>query len=260
MRMSQRALFSIAVALTVGALAAQEDHGFTPIQIERGEAIFLSKCAVCHGPDGDQIPGTDLAGGKFRRAATQRDLITVIQKGIPGTPMPPGNYSDSQAQTIVAYLYSMKASAPAAGIKLQGDASRGKQIFEGRGQCLDCHRVSGAGRSFLGPDLGEIGATRRSASLQLSLTDPSAEIRAGSRTVRAVKKDGTVILARLLNQDTDSLQVLTGEGKLVSLSKSDLRDFDIMKESAMPAYKGKLNDQELADVVAYLVTLKGSGK
>ncbi len=46
----------------------------------------------------------------------------------------------------------------------------------------------------------------------------------------------------------------------MSLSKNDLRDFDIMKESAMPSYKGKLDDQELADVVAYLVTLKGSDK
>jgi cytochrome c oxidase cbb3-type subunit III len=260
MRVSAGCLLFISVAFIVTVLGAQEEHGFTPIQIERGEAIFLSKCAVCHGPDGDQIPGIDLASGKFRHAATQQDLIAIIQKGIPGTPMPPGNYSDGQAQTIVAYLYSMKASAPAASAKLQGDANRGRQIFEGRGQCLGCHRVNGAGDSFLGPDLSEIGARRRSSSLQLSLTDPSAEIRSDSRTVRAVKKDGTVILARLLNQDTESLQILTAEGKLVSLSKSDLRGFDVMKESPMPSYKGKLNDQELADVVAYLVTLKGGGK
>jgi putative heme-binding domain-containing protein len=260
MRMSQGASWFIAVALGVSALGAQEEHGFTPIQIERGEAIFLLQCAICHGPDGDQIPGTDLASGEFRHATAQRDLIGIIQKGIPGTPMPPGNYSDEQAQMIVAYLFSLRPSAPVAGSKLRGDANRGKQIFEGRGQCLNCHRVNGAGESFLGPDLGEIGAARRSASLQLSLTDPSAEIRAGSRTVRAIRKDGTIILARLLNQDTESLQVLTGEGKLISLSKSGLRDFDIMRESPMPSYKGKLNEQELADVVAYLTTLKGSGR
>ncbi len=51
--------------------------------------------------------------------------------------MPPGNYSDAQAEMIVAYLYSMKASAPAVGLKLKGDANRGKEIFEGRGHCLE---------------------------------------------------------------------------------------------------------------------------
>ncbi len=31
---------------------------------------------------------------------------------------------------------------------------------------------------------------------------------------------------------------------------------DVAKESAMPAYAGKLTDSEIADVVAYLLTLR----
>src|SRR5688572_30107484 len=38
-----------------------------------------------------------------------------------------------------------------------GDAVRGKAIFEGKGNCQNCHRVNGAG-SLFGPDLSTIGA------------------------------------------------------------------------------------------------------
>ena len=40
-----------------------------------------------------------------------------------------------------------------------GDATRGKAIFEGKGNCQSCHRVNGAG-SLFGPDLSSISAPR----------------------------------------------------------------------------------------------------
>jgi mono/diheme cytochrome c family protein len=42
--------------------------------------------------------------------------------------------------------------------------------------------------------------------------------------------------------------------------KSDLRESAVLTKSQMPSYKGKLSDQEVADLVAYLLTLKGAGK
>lgn len=40
-----------------------------------------------------------------------------------------------------------------------GDATRGKAIFEGKGNCQSCHRVNGTG-SLFGPDLSAISAPR----------------------------------------------------------------------------------------------------
>lgn len=252
---------AIALAFSLGQAAAQdEEHGLTPFQIQRGEQIFLSNCANCHGPDGDAITGADLASGKFRHATTDRDLINIIQHGIPGTPMPPSNYPEAQAVMIVGYIHSMKEGATSGKSSLSGDPARGKAIFEARGECLNCHQAKGRGTSFLGPDLSDIGALRRSADLDRSLTDPSADIRPDNRTVRAVRKDGVTILGRLLNQDTYSLQILSSNGKLMSLSKSDLRQFEIMKMSPMPSYREKLSEQERADLLSYLTTLKGSGR
>jgi mono/diheme cytochrome c family protein len=44
----------------------------------------------------------------------------------------------------------------------------------------------------------------------------------------------------------------------VSLAKADLREFTILVESPMPAYRRKLTSEEVADLVAYLLSLKGS--
>jgi len=251
----------IAFGLACGVVTAQdEEHGVTPQQIQRGEQIFLSNCANCHGPDGNSIPGVDLASGKFRHATTDQDLMNIIQNGIPGTPMPPGNYPAAQVQTIVAYIHSMKESSASARTALQGDPARGREIFEGKGQCLNCHQAGDKGTSFLGPDLSNIGGARRSADLERSVVDPSAEIRPANRTVRMVSKDGTTTMGRLLNQDTYSFQILAPNGKLMSFSKADLREFEIMKTSPMPSYKDKLSAQELADLVGYLGTLRGGAR
>ena len=62
---------------------------------------------------------------------------------------------------------------------------------------------------------------------------------------------------RRLNEDTYTVQMMDEQGRLVSLAKADLREFTILLESPMPAYQGKLTSGEVADLVAYLLSLKG---
>lgn len=228
----------------------------TPADIQRGAQIFLTNCASCHGPNGDAVSGVDLASNKFRRARTDRELTDLLKKGIPGTPMPPGNYTDDQTFAIIAWLHSLP-NAPRMGVGAgSGDPAAGKAIFEGKGQCRTCHRVGEEG-GFTGPDLTSIGGARRPAELESSLLDPSAEIRDANRPVRAVRLDGTIIAGTLLNYDRYSLQLIDTTGKLRALQTDKLREYELLKTSPMPAYKDKLSARELADIVSYLVTLKG---
>ena len=66
------------------ALAQQR---FLPAEIDAGGRLYLANCTGCHGPEGDGVAGINFSQGKFRRAATDDDLIRIIVRGIPGTPM-----------------------------------------------------------------------------------------------------------------------------------------------------------------------------
>jgi len=245
--------FRLSLLLCVpGALLAQ--HTYSPGDIEEGGKLFRANCVLCHGPNGDLVPGVDLGHGKFRRAATEEGLIRIIQNGIPGTAMPPNNLQDFQAEIILAYLRSVASSGRA--VSGNGDPARGKMLFEAKGNCESCHRVNGRG-SRVGPDLSEIGALRRTAELEQSLLDPGAEILPQNRYYRAVTRGGQTITGRLLNQDTFTLQILDSNEHLVSLERTDLRESGFIETSPMPSYKGKLSSQEFSDLIAYLSSLKG---
>jgi putative heme-binding domain-containing protein len=110
----------------------------------------------------------------------------------------------------------------------------------------------------LAPDLSEIGASRLPADLRKSLLDPTAAMRPGNRSVRAVTRDGQVIAGRRLNEDTYSVQLIDSEERLVSLLKANLREYAVLTVSPMPSFRGRLTPQELADMLAYLLTLKGA--
>ena len=66
-----------------------------------------------------------------------------------------------------------------------------------------------------------------------------------------------VIEGRRLNEDTYSVQLIDTQERLVSVMKADVKDFTISRTSPMPSYKDKLESQEIADLVSYLVSLKG---
>jgi putative heme-binding domain-containing protein len=238
--------------LAAGALFAQ--HSFTPIDIEDGGRLYRANCTVCHDARGDGVPGIDLMHGKFRHAKDDDDIAAIIRSGIPGTAMPPNNFTDFAALTIVAYLRSMAAATAAT--TSGGDPARGKAIYEGKGNCASCHRIRGVGDRN-GPDLSDIGNLRLAGELEQSVVDPDAEVSAQNRQFRAVTKDGATITGRLLNEDKYSVQILDSRDRLVSIKRANLRESTIIDKALMPSYKDKLSHQELSDLVSYLVSLKG---
>ncbi len=242
----------VVAALLLAAASAGAQQHETAADIEDGGRVFRSTCANCHGQDGDQVAGVDLARGQFKRAQSDQDLIGIIQNGIPNTAMPGSAFTPEQAARIVAYLRSVAASKRS--VAASGDAGRGKLVFDSKGACATCHRVGDTG-SRVGPDLSSIGLLRRSLELEQSLIEPDAEVQVANRFYRVTAKDGTTTTGRLLNIDSFSVQLLDTKEQLRSFLKSDLRDHGFAA-SPMPSYKTRFSPQELADVVSYLVSLK----
>jgi putative heme-binding domain-containing protein len=241
---------------TVGTVLPAQ-HTVRPPDATEGEGIYKSTCALCHGLEGRSVPGTDLGSGQFHRASSDDDLVRIIREGIPDTAMAPHKLSEGEAANIVAYLHAMQASPEPA--SLSGEVARGKALFEGKGDCLTCHRVRGAGGSvgpgLRGPNLSGVGRIRKPSELARSIVEPNAEVLFSYRTFRGTSQDGATVSGRVLNEDTFSVQIVDGDGDLISLLKSDLRQYEFLNQSPMPSYRDKLTPQELADIVAYLGSL-----
>lgn len=249
------AVLALSVSVTrLPAFTALAQHE-TAADLLDGERAYRASCANCHGPDGDVIQGIDLGRGQFRREMTDEDLVRIIRTGIPNTPMPPSNMTAEQASKIVAYLRSLAATKRAGAVR--GDPARGRAIFDTKGGCAACHSVAGVG-SGVGPDLTRIGAVRGALELERSLVEPAADVQASNRFYRVVMKDGSTVTGRLLTHDTFTVQLLDTKERLRSFVKSDLREHGFA-DSPMPSYRNTLTQQEIADVVSYLVSLKGRG-
>ena len=237
----------------IGPGHAQDHTEYEPADIEYGRSVYLEQCAACHGEDGAAVAGVDLRSGRLRRAALDRELIQVIRDGIPGTGMLAIELDTAEMTGIVAYLRNMTYEIDVA---MLGDAARGRAIFEGAGDCLSCHRLQGQGFRT-GPDLTRIGSVRTLSALRRSLLDPTGTMRPIDRPVELVTADGARITGRRLNEDTYTVQILDDDARLRSFDKADLREFRVIEQSPMPAYGDRFDAAELADLLAYLVSLKG---
>ncbi len=253
-------LGAAAVFMLAAHLAAQNAPQNQPGQadhfvIETGARLYAGQCSGCHGTNGDLINGIDLRAGKFLTVRTDEDLARVLSTGRPAAGMP--NFAvlhTDEARAIIAYIRS-NFDATTAGVTI-GDAGRGAAIFEGKGGCTSCHRVNGRG-AYTATDLTEVGTMRTPASLQRALVEPARALLPGNRSVRAVTRDGRTIRGRRLNEDSYYIQVIDEQSRLVSLAKADLRSLELIPASSMPSFETTLTADERADVIAYLLSLKG---
>lgn len=248
-------VFLVIVAGGPSQAAAQDHAGqYEQADIEFGAQVYSANCVRCHAETGDAVAGVDLRSGEYARADSDGALMALLRTGIPGTAMPPNDFSSSELTGLVSFLRTMR-DVDLSTVAL-GDAARGNVLFSGKGACASCHRVNGQGPRTA-PDLSTIGAIRTAATLQRSLRDPTGSMLPVNRPVRAVLGDGTVINGRRLNEDTYTIQLLDQDERLRSLDKSELRELSALTTSPMPPATDQLNTQEMADLLAYLLSLKG---
>ena len=107
--------------------------------------------------------------------------------------------------------------------------------------------VEGARAAVVAPRLRDVAAAR--PRLRPRLRRARARGSVQDRTVSAI------VWGKLLNLDTFHVQVFDSTEKLANVSRADVREMTMT--SPMPSYRDKLTTQELADVVGYLMTLKG---
>lgn len=245
---------ALALAAASGPAAAQAPSRYEPTDIAYGAQLFNMHCILCHGENGDLLPQINLRSGNFPHSPSDRDLGDNIKNGIPGTAMVATSYTESEITALVAYVRNI--GSVDLGTLNVGDPVRGLALFEGEGQCASCHRVFGRGPRAA-PDLSNIGAIRSAAQLERSLLGAEGGLIPINKPVRIVTRDGTVINGRRLNEDRYTVQLVDERERLRSLAKSTLREYTVLDTAVMPSYEQTLDEEERADVLAYLLSLKG---
>jgi hypothetical protein len=104
-------ILALCAAVLLSSTAAYGQRLHVPGEIEQGEQLYQANCVTCHGLEGDEVRGVDLAHGQFRRASTDAELVKIIREGIPGTAMPANKLSEIQANNSVFYALDARTGA-----------------------------------------------------------------------------------------------------------------------------------------------------
>lgn len=140
-------------------------------------------------------------------------------------------------------------------MKLSGDATKGQAMFAQAG-CVACHRVKGQFIDF-GPDLSQIGNKLSKDGLFTAILYPSAAIEHSFHGETITTKEGQTIVGYPVSETDSDLTVKVAGGASMTVKKSSITKKDEMKDSLMPpGLAGAIGAQGLADLVAWLQTLK----
>lgn len=141
-------------------------------------------------------------------------------------------------------------------VKLSADAKRGARLFRTTGTCSKCHRVGDEGKE-VGPDLSEIGSKLTPEALFVSILDPSAGISHNYETFTAILETGSIVSGILVSRTPEAVTIRTAEALDRTFALEEVEELVKSQVSLMPNDLQRLmTAQELADIVAYLRTLK----
>lgn len=138
----------------------------------------------------------------------------------------------------------------------KGDAKKGVEVFA-RLACANCHTVS-ADEAHKGPFLGGVSARYNRAELCESVLKPSAKIDQGFETQWFKPAAGDAIEGFVTRESGDEVELRNVQGETIVLKKPSIqrrgkRDFSTMPEGLA----GNLTPEELANLLAYVESLKG---
>lgn len=231
--------------------------------LENGEQLFETLCARCHGMLGEGAEGPSLTRPNLVHAPDDAALVSLIVGGIPGTGMPGSRQLRGQdGPDVAAYVRSLGVLPPE---DMPGNPVAGAEVYRTIGNCASCHILNGEGNG-IGPELSNVGQRRNAAYLRRSVTSPEADqprlvdrFRGSLNaflTVRIVSEYG-IYEGMRINEDAFTVQMRDMAGEIYSFEKSELISYEKVEgHSLMPGYNSVLDQQQIDDVVSYLMSLK----
>lgn len=142
----------------------------------------------------------------------------------------------------------------------EGDVARGARLFaeDPRIICSKCHSVDGHA-SKAGPDLFAVGDKFGRRDIVDAVLTPSATISPGYGTTIIETRAGEVVQGILKQKTASQVQLMSADGRLVSIDAGDIKDQSGSTVSLMPeGLQAGLTLQEFTDLIEYLTRLQQS--
>jgi cytochrome c oxidase cbb3-type subunit 3 len=240
--------------------------------VGRGRQVFAQNCGFCHGPDarGGAEGGVDLtrSGIVLGGLPGGPSLADFLKTGRPPRMPAFNNLTDEQVADIIAFVKSEVSPAFAGGrtaaVAIVGDASAGKDFFNGAGKCYMCHSESA--------DLKGIGAKYSTLILQgrivlprgnggypgLFFGEPPPTTPEKLITVTVTESDGHVTSGSLVSVSDFDVTLKDADG----ITHTFVRNGDVPKvviTDPLQAHRDmlpKLTNEQMHNLTAYLATLK----
>jgi putative heme-binding domain-containing protein len=138
---------------------------------------------------------------------------------------------------------------------LNRDFEQGKNMYDAT-LCSSCHSMRGEGGA-IGPDLTQIGTRFSAKDILENTLDPNKEVSDQYAATVFTMNDGSSIVGRLINEDDGKYIVSQNPfapQTLRDIPKADVASTKLSRVSLMlPGLLNRLNDEEIKDLIAYLV-------
>jgi len=180
----------------------------------------------------------ELSGGKLLTESGNDIINSDVQPEGPGR-----RWTLEEAEPLVANLVGR-------------DLVKGKAMYAAT-LCQSCHTMQGQGGA-IGPDLSQLGTRFSAKDILVATIDPNATISDQYQSTVLELKAGGSIVGRINNEDAKNYYIsqnpfAPNDIKTVSKSTVALKkngDVSIM----MPGLINRLNEEELKDLMAYLIS------
>jgi putative heme-binding domain-containing protein len=268
-----------AVVVAIGKLKARSALPRLLEAYRDGGTKWEAIGALAHLPDVRALDAylEGLAGKNPElRAACRKAIETVGDQALPAieakaTELSPETVAELQkiyaenARARKGRLFEAKAKKlePADYLEFalnhDGDSGHGRKMFRDLSgvACIKCHRVASEGAE-VGPDLTTVGTQFGRAEIAESVLYPSKAIREGYQRVEVEMKNDETYEGMVKAETNDELTLRDANGNNRRVSKADIKDRRNSQLSLMPeGMVAVMTLQDFADLVAYLVSLKG---
>ena len=136
----------------------------------------------------------------------------------------------------------------------EASLENGKQLFAFRA-CSACHGVDGES-DLKGPNLKGVGKEFSQAELLEEIMIPSNRIKASMIATRITKKDGKVLLGRIVYSDSNQISIMLVGNQIVQVQKSEIETAEEDLKSLMyENLLAGLSEDEINDLLNYISSL-----